>query len=75
MKATVTNKGVVIPKNLLEGIKEVEIQREKDRIIIIPISKDNLILQLGKDIIKKIAGIVEHGHLAEDIEEELYGKV
>ena len=47
MKATVTEQGVVIPKELLEGVKEVEIKKENDKISIIPVVKDDPILRLG----------------------------
>ncbi len=47
MKATVTKKGLIIPKELLEGVREVEIQKENDRISVIPIVSEDSILKLG----------------------------
>jgi virulence-associated protein VagC len=47
MKATVTENGVVIPKKLLKGVKEVEIQKEDDKISIIPILTKDTLLKLG----------------------------
>lgn len=46
MKTRVTEQGVTIPKELLTGMTEVEIRREDDRILVVPIS-DDPILQLG----------------------------
>lgn len=46
MKARVTEKGVTIPKTLLEGIDAVEIRKEKNVITVVPL-KDDPILGLG----------------------------
>lgn len=49
MKAKVTEKGVVIPKEFLEGIEEVEIRKEDHRIVVVPtIECGDPILDLGK---------------------------
>ncbi len=48
MKTRVTDRGVVIPKELLIGIDEVEIRKEQNRIVVVPICEDP-ILQLGKE--------------------------
>lgn len=40
MKARVTARGLHIPKALLEGFDEVEIQQEAQRITIVPIAGD-----------------------------------
>ncbi len=47
MQAKVTEQGVTIPKGWLEGIEEVEIFREGDRIILIPIIQNDPIWDLG----------------------------
>lgn len=47
MKAVVTKQGLIIPKELLEGVREVEIQKENDKISIIPIVAVDPILKLG----------------------------
>ncbi len=47
MRTEVTEQGLLIPKQLLEGVKEVEIRRENDKIIVIPLSSEDPILQLG----------------------------
>ncbi len=46
MKTKVTEKGVVIPKKLLKGIEEVEIRKEGNLIVVVPVS-DDPILHLG----------------------------
>jgi virulence-associated protein VagC len=48
MKTRVTDRGVVIPKELLLGVDEVEIRKEENRIVVVPISEDP-ILRLGKE--------------------------
>ncbi|MDI6728610.1 MAG: hypothetical protein QMD44_06765 [Thermodesulfovibrionales bacterium] len=48
MKAVVTEQGVTVPRELLEGVKEVEIQKEDDKIFIIPVVFDDPIFRLGK---------------------------
>lgn len=47
MKTKVTEQGVLIPKKFLKGIEEVEIRRENDQIIVVPVS-DDPILKLGQ---------------------------
>lgn len=49
MKAKVTEKGVLIPKRMFRGVKEVEITKEDNNIIVIPIDEDDPIFQLGKN--------------------------
>ncbi len=49
MKVAVTDKGVLIPKELLFDVEEVEIKRENDLIIITPSDKKDPILGLGKN--------------------------
>ena len=48
MKARVTDQGVVIPKDLLEGVEEVEIRKEDHFILVVPTLKGDPILGLGK---------------------------
>jgi virulence-associated protein VagC len=48
MKAKVTEQGVVIPKEFLEGIKEVEIRKTDNLIVIVPTTKSDPILALGQ---------------------------
>lgn len=48
MRTKVTENGVLIPKVWLEGIDEVEIHKEQNIIIVVPIQADDPILGLGK---------------------------
>lgn len=47
MKTKVTQQGVIIHKKFLKGVEEVEIRKEGNLILVVPISGDP-ILQLGK---------------------------
>jgi len=49
MRSLVTKQGVIIPPEFFKGIKEVEISQKHSRIIIIPISEDDPIYELGKN--------------------------
>lgn len=49
MKADVTDKGVLIPKDMLDkDIKQVEIRVESGRIVVIPIEATDPVFSLGK---------------------------
>lgn len=48
MRTKVTENGVLIPKAMLEGIDEVDIQKAQNMIIVVPVQADNPILNLGK---------------------------
>lgn len=53
MKAVVKNGGVLIPERLLKGVKEVEIRKEKGRIVVLPIpAVDDPVFKLGKHPVK-----------------------
>lgn len=67
MKAKVTDKGVVIPKKYLEGISEVEIKKENGFIMVIPITDDDPILELGKNPV--VCGVSD---ASEDHDKYLY---
>lgn len=49
MQATVTEKGIVIPKEFLEGINKVEIVREGDRIVIVPVVQEDPLWNIGSE--------------------------
>ncbi len=49
MKTKVTEQGLLVPKELLEGFDEVEIRKEDHQLVIVPISSDDPILQLGTE--------------------------
>jgi len=48
MRTKVIEHGVLIPKMLLEGIDEVEIRKEQNVIVVVPVTADAPILRLGK---------------------------
>jgi hypothetical protein len=52
MRTKVTENGVLIPKALLEGIDEVDIQKAQDMILVVPVQADDPILNLGKQPIQ-----------------------
>jgi virulence-associated protein VagC len=47
MKSRVTEEGVLIPKDLLEGVDEVEIYKENNLIVVVPVNSHDPILDLG----------------------------
>jgi hypothetical protein len=52
MKAKVTENGVVIPRELLEGVEEVDIRKEDGVILVVPIARQDPIWGLGKTRLK-----------------------
>lgn len=52
MRTKVTENGVLIPKVWLEGIDEVEIHKEQNIIIVVPVQADDPIFDLGKQPIR-----------------------
>jgi hypothetical protein len=48
VKSKVTEEGLLIPKRLLEGVEEVEIRKENNILLIVPVVNGDPILQLGK---------------------------
>ena len=49
MRAKVTEEGILVPKELLEGVDEVEICQEHNVILIVPVGKADPILTLGTE--------------------------
>ena len=49
MKTKVTEQGLLIPKELLEGFDEVEIRKQDHQLLIVPVSENDPILQLGRE--------------------------
>jgi hypothetical protein len=47
MRTKVTEQGLLIPKQWLEGVDEVEIRKEQNVLLIVPVA-DDPILQLGR---------------------------
>lgn len=49
MKTKVTEQGIVVPAEMLDGAKEVELRKEHGRVVVIPLMGDDPILSLGQD--------------------------
>jgi hypothetical protein len=49
MKTKVTEQGLLIRKEFLEGFDEVEIRKENHQLLIVPVSEEDPILQLGRE--------------------------
>jgi virulence-associated protein VagC len=53
MRAQVKKDGVLIPKKLLKGVKQVEIRKEAGRIVLLPVpAAGDPIFRLGKRPVK-----------------------
>jgi hypothetical protein len=62
MRTKVTEHGVVIPKTWLEGVDEVEIRREQNVIIVMPVTANDPILNLGRQAISVDADDASANH-------------
>lgn len=61
MKTKVSEQGVVIPKQLLGGVEEVDVRKEHNLILIVPITGDDPIQQLGKHpVLSEVSDASEH---------------
>jgi virulence-associated protein VagC len=49
MRAKVTEQGVTLPRQWFPGITEVDILRENDRVVVVPVREEDPIAQLGTD--------------------------
>jgi hypothetical protein len=49
MRTKVSENGVLIPKDLLSGITEVEIRKQNGVIMVIPAGKDDPIFDIGRE--------------------------
>lgn len=49
MRITVTEQGALIPKQLLEGVREVEIRNQQGILLVLPVVEGDPIFQLGKE--------------------------
>jgi hypothetical protein len=52
MKVKITEKGALIPRKLLKGIKEVEVHRQNGFIIVMPVGAEDPIFNIGKNPVK-----------------------
>ena len=68
MQAKVTEQGVVIPKGWLEGVDKVEIRREGNRIVLVPILQEDPIWDLGSHPVE--GGVPS---ASENLDSRLYG--
>jgi hypothetical protein len=68
MKTKVTAKGVLVPKRYFKGIEEVEIRKENDLVVVVPIT-DDPILQLGRRPVSDDVGDASENH-----DQYIYGK-
>jgi hypothetical protein len=62
MRTKVTERGLLIPKHLLEGIGEVEILKGQDVLLIVPATDGDPILQLGTQPISDDVGDASVNH-------------
>jgi len=69
MKTEVTEQGINIPKQFLEGVKEVEIRKEKNYILVIPLFGEDPILRFGKNPVSDNITDASTNH-----DEYIYGK-
>ncbi len=68
MKAKVTEEGVLIPKELLEGMDEVSIIKQDGMIIVVPARDEDPIFELGKHPV--LADVTD---ASENLDRYLYG--
>ena len=52
MKVKVTEKGLLIPRKFLKGIKEVEVRRQNGLIVVVPVGVKDPIFGIGKNPVK-----------------------
>jgi len=68
MRTKVSENGVLIPKDLLAGISEVDIRKQNGVIVVIPAGKDDSIHDIGKDPVA--CGMPD---VSENLDQYLYG--
>lgn len=61
MKTKVTERGVLVPKKFFKGIKEVEIRKEDNLVLVVPVI-DDPILQLGSEPVTDEATDASENH-------------
>ena len=69
MKMQVTEKGITIPKAMLQGARTVEVREEKGRVIIAPIIEDDAVLGFGENPV--VVGVPD---ASEQHDRYLYGR-
>ena len=68
MRTKVSEQGIVIPKELLEGITEVDIHKHNGLIVVTPVGKEDPIYDIGKNPIK--LGVTD---ASENLDKYIYG--
>jgi hypothetical protein len=68
MRTKVSEQGVVIPKELLEGITEVDIRKQNGLIVVIPVGKEDPLYDIGRNPVK--LGIPD---ASENLDKYIYG--
>ncbi|WP_017651608.1 hypothetical protein [Fortiea contorta] len=63
MRVIVTEQGALIPKQLLEGVREIEIHNQQGILLVLPIFEGDPILQLGQE---PITDLVEDASINHD---------
>ena len=69
MRSKVTEQGVILPKQWFQGVAEVEIQREEDRVVVVLVRADDPITRLGENPIN-----VDMDDAAANHDRYLYGQ-
>ncbi len=67
MRVKVTDDGLVIPRELLEGVDEVEIRKEYGVVLVIPVGEQDPIWRLGKNPV--IGGVTD---ASENLDKYIY---
>ena len=60
MKTKVTEQGVLVPKKLLKGIKEVEIRKDNGVILVVPVMEDPIFALGSQPIADDITDASKH---------------
>jgi hypothetical protein len=68
MRTKVSEDGLMIPKELLEGITEVDIRKQNGIIVVVPTGKEDPIYDIGRNPVK--LGIPD---ASENLDKYIYG--
>ena len=68
MRTKVSEQGLVIPKELLEGITEVGIRKQNGLIFVMPVGKEDPLYDIGRNPVK--LGIPD---ASENLDKYIYG--
>jgi hypothetical protein len=69
MRAKVTARGLLIPIELLKGVREVDIRQQADGILVVPVPSADPILQLGTSPV-----VVDEHDAAENHDRYIYSQ-